>query len=448
MNTIFKHCDKTLVDYWKSYNINESDFYCRKCNKLIINIDEAKDVFITKNKRNENVFKRYSTNRVYAESSQNMWCIKGRTLSGKTYFRHLCWDCLKIEIPNAIAQNDVLQLISPPLFNYWRRQLANGRLQKYLDKLPPPPWNSPIWWFRLIFDMTDEELNQERSKFDTASLSSFIRRYGEDEGKKKYDDYVKLQAKAGCSLEYFVEKLGKEVGTKRYKELCKSKGISQENCIQKYGKEKGQRFFDHYCAVQAYAGSSLLWFIDKYGEEEGKRKYKEICEKKEASKSYSFVSQEMFEAIDKKLGVVALPSRWEKKNHEYEIIAPYDVDFIKAHSDAISNVDSSVGINLIDVFKDDDVKMVKLRPDYVLGKRIIEFNGDFWHANPKIYKPNDVLNWFNKAYDIAEDVWKRDANRLSIFEALGFKVHVVWESDYAENPDKVVEECVKFLKGG
>jgi len=106
----------------------------------------------------------------------------------------------------------------------------------------------------------------------------------------------------------------------------------------------------------------------------------------------------------------------------------------------------SAGINLINVFNDKSVKMVKMRPDYVLGKHIIEFNGDFWHANPKIYKENDVLTKFNKTYDIAKNIWDSDTHRLDILRALGFKVLVVWESDYTSDPERTVTECVKFLR--
>lgn len=35
------------------------------------------------------------------------------------------------------------------------------------------------------------------------------------------------------------------------------------------------------------------------------------------------------------------------------------------------------------------------RPDYLLNTKIIEFNGDFWHANPVIYSENDVLQHWN-----------------------------------------------------
>ena len=171
----------------------------------MVNYDEVKNVIV---KTNEKGYVFYDTKlkKTYIESPQNRWCVKGRTLSGKTYFRHLCWNCLKKEIAYAIENQNTLHLMSFEIFRQWDRLLRNCKLKQTLDKFPPPSSNSPVWWFRLIFDISEEDLNNERKKFDTASLQSFVRRYGNDEGKKKFNEYVSLQAKAGCKLEYFVEK--------------------------------------------------------------------------------------------------------------------------------------------------------------------------------------------------------------------------------------------------
>lgn len=413
----FNDIDKSIIDFWSAYNITEKDMHCRKCGALMIDVNELSDVEVKMLANNKLVFHHISRPKnTYVESPQNMWCIKGRELSGKTYFRHLCWDCLKKEIVNAIEHNDELHLISPSRFLKWKRMLANGKINAYLDKFPPPPWNSPIWWFRLIFDMTEEELNAERKKFDTASIDSFVRRYGEEKGRKRYDEYVKLQARAGCTLDYFIEKYGEELGKAKYDEVCLSKGVSRKNCIEKYGKEIGEKFFNDYCSVQSYAGVSLKWFIDKLGEIEGRKKYQEVCNKKLAFKGYSNISQLLFELIDNKLGIDAEESKWECKNHEFEVFANTD------------------GINHL------------YKVDYFLNGKIIEFNGDIWHANPKKYKSDDIVVTPGNKTFIAKDVWERDAKRKTAIEALGFKVHVVWESDYADDPERTVNECVKFLR--
>lgn len=412
----FSNIDKSIIDFWSKHKITEKDLYCRKCNSLMIDFDEASNVKIISPGKHQYFCCKDNPKKLYVESPQNRWCIKGRELSGKTYFRHLCWDCLKKEMTYAIEHNDELNMISPSRFKKWKRMLINGRIQQYFDKFPPPPWNSPIWWFKLIFDITDEELDIERRKFDTASIDSFVRRYGEDEGQRRYDDYVKLQANAGCSLEYFIEKYGEEAGKKKYEAVCKNKGVSKKNCIEKYGKDVGEKFFKQYCSQQSYAGVSLSYFVDKFGEIEGNKKYSEVCKKKMSFKMYSNISQKMFKSIDSILGNYANNSRWEEKNHEFELFLHLD------NTDKLCRV------------------------DYFLNGKIIEFNGDVWHANPKKYKANDVVTMPDSSKAVAKDIWLRDENRLDAIKKQGFKVFVVWESDYASDPERMVDECVKFLK--
>ena len=76
--------------------------------------------------------------------------------------------------------------------------------------------------------------------------------------------------------------------------------------------------------------------------------------------------------LDKKLGKFAEKSRCEKKNFEYELFL---------------NIDGIAKISKV---------------DYYLDGKIIEFNGDFWHANPAFYDSDDILfaNTNEKAKDI------------------------------------------------
>lgn len=406
----------------------------------MVNYDEVKNVIV---KTNEKGYVFYDTKlkKTYIESPQNRWCVKGRTLSGKTYFRHLCWNCLKKEIAYAIENQNTLHLMSFEIFRQWDRLLRNCKLKQTLDKFPPPSSNSPVWWFRLIFDISEEDLNNERKKFDTASLQSFVRRYGNDEGKKKFNEYVSLQAKAGCKLEYFVEKYGKKEGEKKYNEVCKSKAVSKKNCIEKYGKEVGQKFFKNYCKKQEYAGCKLGYFIEKYGKEEGEKKYNEVCSMKSnsltnfirkygkeegeirykkllshSSIGFSHESQELFEELDKRLGEKALASQYFVKNNEKEVVVDYG-----------------------------NGKSKTFRLDYVLENKVIELNGDYWHCNPSLYKVNDKFN-FNGEVFIAKQIWTRDNERLKKLKETGYDVLVVWESAWLENQEEVICNCLKFLE--
>ncbi len=45
----------------------------------------------------------------------------------------------------------------------------------------------------------------------------------------------------------------------------------------------------------------------------------------------------------------------------------------------------------------------------------------------------------------AKEVWEYDSKRIDILRNKGFNVLVVWEKDYSENKDLIIEECNNFL---
>lgn len=70
----------------------------------------------------------------------------------------------------------------------------------------------------------------------------------------------------------------------------------------------------------------------------------------------------------------------------------------------------------------------KYTVDYVNEntKHIIEINGDYWHCNPKLFKPN----YYNSSIGMtASEKWKYDEERKKYLENLGYNVTIVWESD-------------------
>lgn len=58
---------------------------------------------------------------------------------------------------------------------------------------------------------------------------------------------------------------------------------------------------------------------------------------------------------------------------------------------------------------------------------IIEFNGDYWHCNPKKYSP-DYLHPHKKK--TAKDIWEEDKIRIDKIKKYGYNLEVIWESDF------------------
>lgn len=78
-------------------------------------------------------------------------------------------------------------------------------------------------------------------------------------------------------------------------------------------------------------------------------------------------------------------------------------------------------------------------PDY---NTIIEFNGTFWHADPRRFKGEDTIIQNVRA----EDIWERDRVRTKCLTLLGYKIIVVWEEDFYQNPNEFINTLVQKLQ--
>lgn len=85
-----------------------------------------------------------------------------------------------------------------------------------------------------------------------------------------------------------------------------------------------------------------------------------------------------------------------------------------------------------------------LFPDGIIEseKIVLEYNGSFWHADPKRYKENDIIH-HNKC---AKDIWEEDYKKRIIYEENGYKVFVIWSDDFLNDKEKCVEDLVTFIK--
>lgn len=81
--------------------------------------------------------------------------------------------------------------------------------------------------------------------------------------------------------------------------------------------------------------------------------------------------------------------------------------------------------------------------DVLAPNKIVEFYGDYWHANPVKYKDGDVLN-FGDGDIFAKDIWKKDYERECYLKSIGYSILIIWENDWDKNKQKCVEELIKF----
>lgn len=79
---------------------------------------------------------------------------------------------------------------------------------------------------------------------------------------------------------------------------------------------------------------------------------------------------------------------------------------------------------------------------------LLEYNGDYWHMNPKKYSSTS----YNKtAHKTAEEIWKKDEIKKREALDAGYFFGCIWEYDYERTNDKkqlilnIINQSVKIL---
>jgi hypothetical protein len=192
-----------------------------------------------------------------------------RQIDSKKFYLSVCQECLSKEFPEYNKMN-------------------KSRVFNVMSKIT-----------QFAFDVPESEVKNFTSK-TSITLDNFIKKYGEEEGKIRWKKYCVLQAESN-KFEYKKEKHGWDEA--RFKEFNRSRAVTLKNMIKKYGEEEGKKAFDEYVKKQKVNGKTLEWFIEKLGEEEGRIRYKKISINKakggvSSGSSYSKISQEFFYKLD------------------------------------------------------------------------------------------------------------------------------------------------------
>jgi len=230
---------------------------------------------------------------------------------------------------------------------------------------------------RYLDDYGDDGVEMCRSIKDTTSIEAFIKRYGHDKGSEEYDKYIELRKKTSPR--------------------CKNYWIKYHDGDEELAKQ----------SLRNYHKRDLEFFIDRYGESLGKTKHLEFINKTTShNKYYSKMSQDLFWQLYKELNLTEQDTKFFELNEEQLFYNSNNI----------------------------------IKVDFKYKNNIIEFNGDYWHANPKIYKKDDFING-----KIAEDTWKKDNSRYEFLKSVGYNVIVIWENEWKTDKDSVLNKCKKFL---
>lgn len=231
------------------------------------------------------------------------------------------------------------------------------------------------------------------------SRSPFSKEFRKYENIENIEEHISIFAKeaikdrvSDTTLQYYTNK---GYSLEESKNLLKERQttFSLEKCIEKYGKLEGINIFNNRQSKwqdTLNTGGNL-----KMG--------------------YSRVSQEFFNKINNQLDG---NFRYATNGGEFKI-----------------NRESG-GIWIYDFV---DIK----------NKKIIEYQGDEYHANPLKFNEDDTPHPFRKNIT-SKDIWMKDKEKLKTAIENGFEVLYIWDSEYSRvgevKKNKTIIKCINFLK--
>jgi hypothetical protein len=289
----------------------------------------------------------------------------------------------------------------------------------------------------------DAPLMSDRLKqLKAITYENMVKKYGEELGLEKWNSYREKQAYSN-SYEYKSIKHGwtKE----QFDDFNASRAQTLELMIQRHGEIDGPILWKKYCDRQAYT-NTLEYFIEEYGEHDGILKYYECSDGKAKSLKWCINKCDG----DEERGELLF---YEYKERTYN---SSPVPYSKISIELFDNLDEYV-INLIgdvsyyatknsEFCKYDLLNKRVYFYDYVIPilNLVIEFNGDYYHCNPRKYTQTDHVNMLGKMIPV-NTIWEKDRVKNDFMKSLGFTVIVVWEFDYRSNKQQVIDNLKSII---
>lgn len=241
-----------------------------------------------------------------------------------------------------------------------------------------------------------ELISSDLKKLYSNTEESIKQKWGNEQGKDRWENYVSAQAETNM-LEHKKNKYG---WTKEeFDEYNKSRAQTLDNMISRYGDEDGIVKWEEYCNRQRYT-TTIEYFIDNYGSEIGIEKYNNFLEKRlSANKHQSKVELEAYNSLSNIIDCLQLSVKLDNAYY-----GPFDYGSLER-------------------------------------KKLIEFYGTYWHADPRFYSSNFVCRQKNMS---AKQIHSRDQAKRTYAMNQGYKVFIIWEHDWRKSKEKTINNIIKW----
>ena len=292
-----------------------------------------------------------------------------------------------------------------------------------VDKNPSNGWYKRLAYFHKYELDPDTWLYRVKEIIARApiaqTLDNFNLLYGEVEGGIRWNHYKTVQAFSN-TLEYKQQKYN--WSKEDFDEYNKSRSSTKTNFVNRHGEIEGGRMWDEYCERQAYT-NSLEYFVETYGDS-GKQKWLDLNIEKAKPHNVNWISKSKGISIEEATEVLS-------SRRTSSFVSAAEINFVNALEEALG-----YEIKYTHKTKQFCLWDKAERKSYFYDiccsdrKKIIEYHGDYWHANPNKYDSNFIVK---QAGLTASEIWKHDENKSRVARNRGFEIYVIWENEYIAN---------------
>ena len=258
-----------------------------------------------------------------------------------------------------------------------------------------------------------------------------------------------IAKKYNTSAGIILDKLRKNnIQTRNIKQSCNmalKKEKTKQTCLEKYGDtnvlgKNSPLYKKRNQTVKEKYGVDNVFQLDEI-----KEKSKQTCLEKYCYENYSGSETGKKHISEKIKKYISSLQECDKRKRLDRIKKPrrsYNYDgFI---------FDSKLEIKIYDILKENNFN---LKPQFCIGHKIYDFNlgnkilleinGDYWHANPAIYKQDDLFEKIgNKT---ASEIWEKDSKKIKYANEQGYDVITLWESETKCNDEKIAERIKELI---
>jgi very-short-patch-repair endonuclease len=238
-----------------------------------------------------------------------------------------------------------------------------------------------------------------------------------------------------------LQKNGASIFTKQYwikKGFTEEESINKIHDIQKKNSIKSKEKVNH----QEYSHFCIPYWIKKgFTDEEARKKISEnqaiLSARSSKFLGHIRTDEQKIKISNGLKKMIDITGAGEWASHFGEFNGRSNAE-IELYNFVVNTIDSTVRANIpigkyiVDMIRERD-------------KKIIEFNGDFWHANPKFYEETQVLKGFLSDSKTVKEIWEKDLKRNNFLKERGYDILVIWENDWNKHREDCIEKIKKYL---